>query len=91
MRTVLSLTHNAPSQNMKKTINFFLGDSSMLKTMGNGKHRTRTSSAKLLPTCAKPMVVRSYRILAPCHDSEMGSKRVMRSLVKRVSDVFHDL
>lgn len=64
---------------MKNTMNFFLGDSSMLKTMGSGKHRTTTSSAKLLPTCAKPIVVKSYRILAPCHDSEMGSKRVIKS------------
>lgn len=73
------LTYNAPSQNMKKTMNFFLGDRSILKTMGSGKQRTITSSAMLLPTCAKPNAAMSYRILPPYHVIEIGSTRVMTS------------
>lgn len=71
--------YNAPSQNMENTMNFFLGDRSIRKTIGSGKHRTTTSSAMLLPTCAKPIAFMSYRILPPYHDCEMGSTRVITS------------
>lgn len=62
---------------MAKTMSFFLGDKSIRKTMGSGKHRTMMSSAMLLYTCASPRARMSHRILPPCHVSEIGSTRVI--------------